>query len=251
MVYGKVYNYLSSALLIIILCVFYAIHVIGCSGFLLERPTCWRDTALQALPTNQSSPAEAQSRTTSHPCWQRFGTELVYWLGIGPIYTWIKLWEQVHYHALRLFLWVAWSCPTPIKISRRCSKISLAALQQQEGANKLLFSTTTVNLLPGGVEGFMFQLSANGTYIIIIQSVFLSGLKSRQVDSVKLPPIRCNPLNMRHQDFNIIFQPPKDATSGFGIIKKCRFKSRSYGIDTIYTASYKWGPHIAGGASKR
>ncbi len=33
---------------------------------------------------------------------------------------------------------------------------------------------------------------------------------------------------MRHQDFNIIFQPPKDATSGFVIIKKCRFKSRSY-----------------------
>ncbi len=34
---------------------------------------------------------------------------------------------------------------------------------------------------------------------------------------------------MRHQDFNIIFQPPKDATSGFVIIKKRRFKSRSYG----------------------
>ncbi len=33
---------------------------------------------------------------------------------------------------------------------------------------------------------------------------------------------------MRHQDFNIIFQPPKEATSGF-VIKKCRFKSRPYG----------------------
>ncbi len=32
--------------------------------------------------------------------------------------------------------------------------------------------------------------------------MFLSGLKSRQVDSVKLPPIRCDPLNMRHQDFS-------------------------------------------------
>ncbi len=30
-------------------------------------------------------------------------------------------------------------------------------------------------------------------------------------------------------DCNIIFQPPKEATSGFVIIKKCRFKSRSYG----------------------
>ena len=49
--------------------------------------------------------------------------------------------------------------------------------------------------------------------------MFLSGLKSRQVDSVKLPPIRCDPLNMRHQDFNIIFQPPKEATSGFELLK--------------------------------
>ncbi len=35
---------------------------------------------------------------------------------------------------------------------------------------------------------------------------------------------------MQHQDFNIIFQPPKEATSGFVIIKKCRLKSRSYDI---------------------
>ncbi len=33
---------------------------------------------------------------------------------------------------------------------------------------------------------------------------------------------------MRHQDSNIIFQPPKEATSGFVIIIKCHFKSRSY-----------------------
>ncbi len=61
-----------------------------------------------------------------------------------------------------------------------------------------------------------------------LASIVATG-KSRQVDSVKLPPIRCDPLNMRHQDFNIIFQPPKETTSGFVLIKKCRFKSRSYG----------------------
>ncbi len=33
---------------------------------------------------------------------------------------------------------------------------------------------------------------------------------------------------MRHQNFNIIFQPPKETTSGFVIIKKCRFKSNKY-----------------------
>ena len=44
--------------------------------------------------------------------------------------------------------------------------------------------------------------------------MFLSGLKSRQVDSIKLLPIRCDPLNMRHQGLNIIVQPPKEATSG-------------------------------------
>ena len=43
--------------------------------------------------------------------------------------------------------------------------------------------------------------------------MFLSGLKSRQVDSVELPSIRCDSLNMQHQDFNIIFQPPNEATS--------------------------------------
>ncbi len=34
---------------------------------------------------------------------------------------------------------------------------------------------------------------------------------------------------MRHQDLNIIFQLPKETTSGFVIIKKCHFKSRSSG----------------------
>ena len=63
--------------------------------------------------------------------------------------------------------------------------------------------------------------------------MFLSSLKSRQVDSVKLPPIRCDPLNMRHQDFNIICQSPKEAISGFVIIEKCRFKSRSYGSNVL------------------
>ena len=63
--------------------------------------------------------------------------------------------------------------------------------------------------------------------------MLLSGQKSRQGSSVDLPPIRCGPLNMRHQDFNIIFQSPKNATSGFVIIKKRRFKSRSYGIKAI------------------
>ncbi len=52
----------------------------------------------------------------------------------------------------------------------------------------------------------------------------ISGLKSRQVDSVDQPPIRCDPQNMQHQDFNINFQLPKEATSGFVIITKCRFK---------------------------
>ncbi len=73
--------------------------------------------------------------------------------------------------------------------------------------------------------------------------MFLSGLKSRQVDSVKLPPIRCDPLNMRHQDFNIIFQPSKDATSGFVIIKKCRFKSRSYGTHIVELSRESPRPH--------
>ena len=68
--------------------------------------------------------------------------------------------------------------------------------------------------------------------------MFLNGLKSRQVDSVKLPPIRCDPLNMRHQGFNKIFQPPKDVTSGFVIIKKCRFKSRSYGMNLQHSLGY-------------
>ncbi len=93
-------------------------HVIGCSGFLLERPTCWRDTALQALrqmPTNQSSTAEVQSRTTSHPC-DKGLVQSWYIDLVGPI----PERDQVHYHALRLFLQVAWSCPTLIEISRRC-----------------------------------------------------------------------------------------------------------------------------------
>ncbi len=30
----------------------------------------------------------------------------------------------------------------------------------------------------------------------------------------ELPPIKCDPLNMRHHDFYKIFQPPKEATSG-------------------------------------
>ncbi len=62
--------------------------------------------------------------------------------------------------------------------------------------------------------------------------MFLSGLKSRQVDSVELPSIRCDPLNMRHQDFNIIFQPPNEATSGFVIILCCSF---------FYFDSYSFG----------
>ena len=66
---------------------------------------------------------------------------------------------------------------------------------------------------------------------------------------------------MRQQDFNIIFQPSKDATSGFVIIKKCRFKSRSYGtyiyicfsigiceLYNVYVSSY---PHFIGAYNYR
>ena len=38
------------------------------------------------------------------------------------------------------------------------------------------------------------------------------------------------------QGLHIIFQPPKEVTSGFVIIKKCRFKSRSYGIYMLSVA---------------
>ncbi len=46
---------------------------------------------------------------------------------------------------------------------------------------------------------------------------------------------------MRHQDFNIIFQPPKEATSGF---KKCRFKSRSYGIIIVCSVNIILSMHV-------
>ena len=49
---------------------------------------------------------------------------------------------------------------------------------------------------------------------------------------------------MRHQDFNIIFQPPKDATPGFVIIKKCCFKSRSYGSVKVKVESSGQGSSI-------
>ena len=46
---------------------------------------------------------------------------------------------------------------------------------------------------------------------------------------------------MRHQGFNIIFQPPKETTSGFVIILKCRFKLNKYGTLKVVPSAYLRG----------
>ncbi len=97
-------------------------HVTDCSGFLLERPTCWRDTALKHCDKCQRTNHQLQKpRAELHPIPV---TKVWYSIWLGRTTTWNKLWEQVHYHAPRLFFQVVWGCPTPIEISRRCSKLT-------------------------------------------------------------------------------------------------------------------------------